>query len=98
MGNVYGFFGCGAAEQVNVVGHDDISANNPVAGIPPRGFEDFMHGVVGEYFLPLMGADGKKNDWGSVDLFDGRVVRRVFAILDWRDDVLIVHELRGGGH
>ena len=85
-----------------MIGHDNISANNPLAGVPPHASEDFMHGVVGEYFAPLMCADRKKNDWGSVDLFDGRVVRRMFAVWilgfpGWRGDVPIVHG-RWNGH
>ena len=74
---------------------EDVSADNPVISLPPRRFEGFMHGVVVEYFAPLMGADGEENDWGSVDLFDRRMVRRMFAVCIirfpwWRDDVLIV--------
>ena len=82
-------------EQMNVIGHDDITPDHPLPGGFPCVEDGFVNVWIGQDFTAVVRADREKNDGGSVVLFNWRMVCRMFAVRIWRDDVLIVREQRG---
>ena len=80
---------------MDMIRHDHIAPDPPVVG----GFPCLKNGTVnswaGENLLPLVCADGKENDGGFIVPLNGRMVRGVFAVRQWRDAVLIVRGQRG---
>ena len=67
------------AEQVNVIRHDDISANHPPIRRHPGIPEPKVYVRMSKQWPPVAHADGKKDNRGPILVDDRRRMRRVFS-------------------
>ena len=71
--------GCWGTKEVNMVGHNDIAADNPLLRSFPCVYEGFMDGLIRDNLPPLMCAHGKKDDGCFVESLNRRMVRGMFT-------------------
>jgi len=78
------FSGC--AEQVAMIGHDDVSPHHPGARYLPRIPQQIVHGGICEGVLAAFCADGNENNNRRFESLAGR-------LMNWMLPAAFVHNL-----
>ena len=66
---------------MDVVGHDNVSTNQPSWLLSPHISQHGMDGIICEKRLPIFRANGQEDDRRGVETVTDRGVRRMFATI-----------------